>query len=251
MDLWIAILMPWMLLLARTGAFFVAAPVFSAPAAPAMVRAGLILVMTVFFGFVTPPTAPYAVGMPYAAAGLMLVIELLLGLAIGLAARLVYLGVQVGGRAAAVTMGLAEAGIFDPTSGERGQSIALYLEMVFIVLFLAAGGHHLLIAALESSYRIFPAGEAPDPGRLLGGIVDAGSTMLLFGLKLAAPVLAAFLLLSVVLGVLARVLPEMNILLMSFPLRVGLGLFMAAKIIPLLNDFAQGLANWMNRTLIV
>jgi flagellar biosynthetic protein FliR len=75
--------------------------------------------------------------------------------------------------------------------------------------------------------------------------------MLLFALKLSAPLLAAFMVLSVVLGILARALPEMNILLASLPLRSALGLFMAAALVPALHDFAIELANWLNRNLMV
>ena len=85
---------------------------------------------------------------------------------------------------------------------------------------------------------------------LAEGVLNAGSTMLVFALKTAAPLLAAFLLLSVVLALLARVLPEMNVLLASLPLRVGMGFFMAAAIMPTLNELADELAAWMNRSLI-
>ena len=74
--------------------------------------------------------------------------------------------------------------------------------------------------------------------------------MLLFALKLAAPVLGAFLILAVLLSILSRALPEMNILMASFPLRVGMGLFMAAAIMPTLETFTIELARWMKKFLI-
>ncbi len=74
--------------------------------------------------------------------------------------------------------------------------------------------------------------------------------MLVFGLKLAAPVLAAFILMAVVLAILSKVLPEMNILMTSFPIRIGLGLLMAAAIIPLFDSFTSELIKRMNRFLI-
>ena len=95
-----------------------------------------------------------------------------------------------------------------------------------------------------------PPGATPSIASLAEALVRAGSTMLLFSLKLAAPVLASFLVLGVLLAVLARVLPEMNVLLISFPLRVGLGLFMAAAIMPALHSFAGELAQWINQLLI-
>ncbi len=73
--------------------------------------------------------------------------------------------------------------------------------------------------------------------------------MLIAGLKLAAPILAAFLLLMVVLAVLARIVPEMNILFISLPLRVGLGLLMVTIFLPFINAFVAEFADWMGKLL--
>lgn len=108
----------------------------------------------------------------------------------------------------------------------------------------------MLLLVLARSYQVFPIGRAPDMGALAGGIVAAGSTMLLFALKLAAPVLAAFLILAVVLAILARVLPEMNILMASMPLRVAMGLFMSAAVLPMLDSFTVDLADWIRQLMI-
>jgi flagellar biosynthetic protein FliR len=73
--------------------------------------------------------------------------------------------------------------------------------------------------------------------------------MFVAGLRLAAPMLAAFLLLMIVLAILARAVPEMNILFISFPLRVGLGLLMAAIFLPFTNEFVSEFADWMGKLL--
>jgi len=126
--------------------------------------------------------------------------------------------------------------------------IALGMAANFVFLAAQQGGR---MAAMQMGFaEAFPVGSTPSTGQMVEGVVGAGSAMLLFALKLASPVLAAFLILAVVLAILARVLPEMNILLTSFPLRVGMGLFMAAAIMPTMNSFAGELAAWMNRYLI-
>jgi flagellar biosynthetic protein FliR len=89
-----------------------------------------------------------------------------------------------------------------------------------------------------------------DMAALAEGILQAGSTMLLLALKLAGPVLAGFLLLSLVLGVLARVLPQMNVLTESFPLRVALGLLLASMTLPSLERFGMELGGWLRQFLI-
>jgi flagellar biosynthetic protein FliR len=84
---------------------------------------------------------------------------------------------------------------------------------------------------------------------LTKGIIAAGSTMLIYGLKLAVPILAAFLLLMVILAVLARMVPEMNILFISLPLRVGLGLLMMAIFLPFIGSFVGEFAKLMGKLL--
>lgn len=249
MDDWIHILLPFMLLLARVGAFFAVLPIFGSRTVPARVRAGMAIVLTIFFAHVLPYPVEVA-GLHWLAVVVLMVREVLCGLALGLAARLIFLAAQQAGQIAGRQMGFMDAGVIDPTSGERSRPLAIFVEMTFTLLFLAAGGHRLLVLLIVRSYEAFPAGGPPEAAVLARAVLDAGAGMLLFALKLAAPMLAAFLLLAIVLGVLARILPEMNILLASFPLRMGLGLFMAAQLVPLLNSFTGELADWMNRTLV-
>ncbi len=141
------------------------------------------------------------------------------------------------------------AQILDPLTGEQGQPLGMLLEMIFILLFLSANGHHLFLLIISRSYETFPAGSIPTIPVLASGIVKAGPVLLVGGLRLAAPMLAAFLVLMVALAVLARIAPEMNILFVSLPLRVGLGLLMAAIFLPFINGFVAEFADWMGKLL--
>jgi flagellar biosynthetic protein FliR len=121
------------------------------------------------------------------------------------------------------------------------------MEMIFVLLFLSANGHHLLLLTISRSYEAFPVGSIPTIPVLVEGIVKAGSIMLIASLRLAAPMLAAFLLLLVVLAVFARIIPDMDILFISMPLRVGLGLLLAGIFFPFINEFVAEFANWMSK----
>ena len=249
MDAWIAMFLPLGLLLMRVAGFFLVLPIFGSPAISVRARAGAAMVVTVFFGMILP--APVNLGsVAPVSAVILMARELLCGVGLGMAASLVYRSVQVGARFAERQMGFAIASIVDPTSGEQGASVGLLFETAFMMLFLIGGGHHLLLAAIGRSFEAFPIGGAPDAPMLVRGLILAGSAMLNFAMRLAAPMIAAFVVLSVILGVLARVLPEMNVLLMSFPLRVGLGLFMAGALMPVMNDFTIELADWLSRFLV-
>jgi len=238
-------------LLARVGGFLVAGPIFSSASVPMVVRVGVVLLLTVFFGLSGGFAAmPPMDGNPVADS-LLLAKELLIGLALGLSCNLVYLAVQQGARITAQQMGMHDAGLLDPISGEEAQAVGMLFEMVFAMLFLTAGGHLVMLNLLAQSYGAFPAAAPVDTAALAGMVMTASSTMLVLALKMAAPMLAAFLVLSVVLAVLARVLPEINILLASFPLRIGLGLLMAAGMMPALGGMAQWIAEWMTRITVL
>ncbi|MBN1554649.1 MAG: flagellar biosynthetic protein FliR [Phycisphaerae bacterium] len=246
---WIAILLPFLLVLARVSGFFAVLPLFSWEMLPMRIRAAIALLITIFFAFIIPAPALASEQFHWLAASLLVMREALCGVALGLIARLIFSTVQQGIAMGTQQMGFADAGIIDPDSGESDQAVVMIFQMLFAVLFLGVGGHHLLLLAIGQSYRAFPIGQTPEPAVLAESLVTAGAMMLVFALKLAAPLLAGFLLLSVILGVIARVMPEMNILMASFPLRVGLGIFLSILVLRTLGAFTAELADWLNEFL--
>ena len=250
MDAWFTLLLPYALILARVGAFFGVLPIFSSASVPMIVRAGLAVLMTIFFSVAHPPGLALAYSSNWIGAATLMLQEAATGLALGLAIRFAYTAVQQAGFIMAQQMGFTDAETIDPETGEETQAIAMLFEMAFAVFFLVSSGHHLLLRLMWKSFSLFPVASTPDTSLLAQGLVQAGSTMLLFALKLAAPMLGAFVILAIVLAILARILPEMNILMESFPLRVALGLFMAAALMPSLSGFTVELAEWMSKSLM-
>ncbi len=240
-----SIVVPFMLVLARVSGLFAALPIFSWRGAPVHIRAGLALVVSIVFASVLPADAGVA-GGHWLAVGMLIVREAVTGVALGLAVALAFGAVRQAGLIIKRQMGLAVAQEIDPMSGERSEPVGLLMEMCFAVFFLAAGGHRLMLRLVSRSYEVFPVGQAPTAAAMAEAIVDAGVMMLTLALKLAAPMVGAFLVLAVVLAILARILPEMNILLASLPLRVGLGLFVAAAIMPSLNAFTLELGDLLD-----
>lgn len=250
-DLPLQFILPYLLLLTRVSAMLIAMPVIGWQSLPMVVRAGMALWLTVFLA-VTGIGGSTAVNLSTTGLmdlGLLTVREIVCGAALGLAVHLVFLAVQQAGHIMAMQMGVGDAGIIDPSMGGQTSAITTLMEMSFALLFLAAGGHHLLIQVIVRSLTVFPVGGALDVAALAEGILQAGSSMLLLALKLAGPILAGFLLLSMILGVLARVLPQMDVLTQSFPLRVGLGLFLASMILPSLERFGIQLGGWLSQFL--
>lgn len=241
-------LLGFAMVLTRISAFFLVLPVFGWRNIPVRIKVAVTFMMAIFFSMIVDsPLNPKHISVLEAI--LLLTNEATYGLALGLVAAIVFAAVKFSGRVIERQMGLAMANILDPLTGERAQPLGMLLEMIFIVLFLSANGHHLFLLIISRSYETFPLGTTPTIPVLAEGISKSISAMLMAGLRLAAPMLTAFLLLMVILAVLARIVPEMNILFISLPLRVGLGLLMAAAFLPFINEFVAEFADWMGKLL--
>jgi flagellar biosynthetic protein FliR len=249
MDFMIERLLGFGLVLTRLSAFFLVVPVFGSTTFPVRIRVAAVVLLSVFFSMSASPGFE-ASGVSGLEAGIYLCNEATYGFCLGLIASLLFTAVKVSGRIAERQMGLAMAETFDPLSEERGQPLGTLFETIFVLLFLSAGGLHLFLMVIGRSYEIFQAGSTPSIVSMAEGVVEAGSVMLMAGLRLAAPLLAAFLVLMVILAVLARVVPEMNILFVSLPLRVGLGLLMAAIFLPFIQGFVSEFSVWMEKLVV-
>ena len=248
MELMIEKLLCFVMVLTRISAFFIVLPVFGWQSIPVRVKVAVTVLLTIFFSMITP--VPVKTGqISSMEATLLLTNEATYGLALGLIVTCIFAAVKFSGRIIERQMGFAMAQILDPLTGERAQPLGSLLEMIFILLFLSANGHHLFLMIISRSYESFPAGSMPTIPVLAEGVISAGSAMLLHSLKLAAPTLAAFIMLMVILAVLARMVPEMNILFISLPLRVGLGLLMVAIFMPFIGSFVGEFAKLMGKLL--
>ncbi|MHC4621678.1 MAG: flagellar biosynthetic protein FliR [Planctomycetota bacterium] len=248
MELMIEKLLGFAMVLTRISAFFLVVPVFGWKTIPVTIKVAITLLLAIFFSVMTQlPIDAKQVSVLEAV--LLIANEATYGLALGLVAVALFSAVRFGGRIIERQMGLAMAEVLDPLTNDRAQPLGSLLEMIFIILFLSANGHHLFLLVISRSYETFPAGSIPTISSLTTGVIGAGSALWLAGLRLAAPILAAFLLLMVILAVLARMVPEMNILFVSLPLRVGLGLFMVTIFLPFISGFVGEFAEWMGKLL--
>ena len=240
----------FLLVMTRMGAFFSTAPVFSWRAIPRQIKIAITVVLGLFFSALLPYSWPQEnPSILYAA--LLMAQEAVYGLCLGLVAFLLFVVVRQAGRIVERQMGLNMASILDPFTNEQGQPLGMLLEILFILLLFSTNGHHILLNILSRSFDRFALGSPPGIVPLTESIVLASSYMFLLALKMAAPMLAAFLLLMVVLAFMARVAPETNVLFLSLPLRVGMGLLMVGLFIPYLNQYLNQFAAWLSKLLPV
>jgi flagellar biosynthetic protein FliR len=241
-------LLSFAMVLTRISGFLLFAPVFGMESIPMTIKVSATVLLSVFFSLINPPAV--VAGQTSTVQAMLLVgCEATYGLALGAIANILFSTVKFAGRIVEDQMGLTMAEVLDPLTEERGRPLGSLLEIIFIIAFLAANGHHLLIKVIQRSYELFPAGKIPGAAVLAGNMLDATTTMLTAGLRLAAPMLAGLLALLVALAIIARIVPEANIFFISFPLRIILGLAMLILFVPFIDEFVGQMARLMARIL--
>lgn len=233
-QLWV-----WLIAMIRPGAAFLAAPVFGAPQVPVQLR----LVVALAIGIPAMAATDFQLPLDGLASieGFMLVAgEVLAGLALGFAVQIGFAAALVAGETIGNAMGLGFAGMVDPASGQSAPAIGQFLSILATFLFLATGGHLALAATVVESYRALPPGNAWIGGDSLMGMVLFGSTLFAAGLSIALPVGSALILVQIVMGVLARSAPALNLFAVGLPAALLAGLVLMAIAAPVMGEAILG-----------
>ncbi|MBI3099760.1 MAG: flagellar biosynthetic protein FliR [Planctomycetes bacterium] len=211
------------LVLFRMSGFFFLAPVFGGQNTPPPWRIAFGILMALLLHPVVPAdrfVLPANLGMMTVA----VLGELGVGLLLGFAATFIFTAVQLGGMLIDQELGLGLANVIDPLSNEQVSVMSQFQVFLAIVLFLAANGHHGLIRALGGSYAAVPlAGMtfSDEAGLLLSDGMFSG--LLVLALKTAAPAMVSCFLATLALAFVARTVPEMNIFVVGFSMRILVG----------------------------
>ncbi|MEN8190002.1 MAG: flagellar biosynthetic protein FliR [Thermodesulfobacteriota bacterium] len=206
---------------ARVGGMIGAIPVFSSAQNPARVKSALVFAMALVLFPVMEPHIP-KVSFEPGHFGILVISEVLIGSMIGLIARLIFVAVELGGQVIGYQMGFAAANIFDPQNESQLSLISQFQNVFAILLFLALDGHHLFIRVTAHSFEILPPGMLNLQGEAVPFLIELSSKMFAIGIQFSAPILVILLLSGLILGVLARVFPQLNVFMISFPLNIGI-----------------------------
>jgi flagellar biosynthetic protein FliR len=203
----------------RIAAFLVIAPPFSHRAIPGQVKAmlsiGLALAVSprlIAAGTVTSSTTATFLGD--------LVLQVLIGAALGFLVALVFSAVQAAGNLIDLFGGFQMAAAFDPMSQTSSAQFSRLYQLTAVVLLFVSDGHHLVIAGLVRTFDALPLGVGLDLGRLAGGITSGVTDMFVAALQIAGPIMVVLFLTDVGLGLLTRVAPALNAFALGFPLKI-------------------------------
>ncbi|MEW6266649.1 MAG: flagellar biosynthetic protein FliR [Thermodesulfobacteriota bacterium] len=214
----------FLLVLVRVSILVFLVPVLGSELVPAQVKAALALVLALIL---TPVVGLDREAMPRTLIELapLVLIEVFMGLALSLLIRLVLEGVQLAGQYIGYQMGLAIVNVIDPQTGTQSSVISELAYMLALLIFLALNGHHIIFKALVESFELVRPGRAAF-GQTVYALVSRGAAdMFVIAVKIGAPAMAVLFFAQVSMGIVAKSVPQLNILFVGMPLYICVGLF--------------------------
>ncbi len=234
----------------RVSGFVFAAPVLGSPVIPRLIKVWYSLLIAMIM---VPMMSAHAVVPPLETAGFFVLAgrEVMLGILMGVICSLFIHGVEFGGHLVGLQMGFAASSLFDPLSRNQAAIVGRFQAMLALVLFLILNGHHTMLQSLALSYKAVPpslAGFGPQAGKEL---IALSGTVFTIAVRMAIPALVALLLAQIGVGLLAKTMPQMNVFVIGFPVKIALGLFIIGVTMPYftyvltrsINDTGVGLNN--------
>lgn len=221
------------LVFTRLTAFMASCPVFSMREIPTVVKAGL--------GFVTalalyPLAAQYGPTLPPLDNTLALILavarEAGVGLGLGILTSFVFTGIRVAGQFLGIQMGFAISEMVDPGSS-RNAIISEMLWMLGLVFFVSMNGHYILVSALARSFELVPLGVAVAQMKTALVVAECFAGMFLIAIKIAAPLMGVLLVTDLTLGLLVRMVPQINVFMLGFPFKILMGILTLALTVPM------------------
>jgi flagellar biosynthetic protein FliR len=240
----------FMLMFARIGTMVMLMPALGELNIPARVRLTIALVLTA----VLYPLHRNGFALDLTSFGPVLILlgeELIIGAVLGLTARLTISALQIAGSVVANQLGLGFVTAVDPTQGQQGALVGNFFTLLGVTLIFATDMHHFIIAALHDSYTLFKPGEVPLTGDVAALVTRTVSAAFRIGVQLAAPFLVFGLLFNFALGVLSRLMPQMQVFFIGLPLSILTGFLILILVIGAMMSTFLGHLDGVLRALVV
>jgi flagellar biosynthetic protein FliR len=228
------------LVAARVTPLFLVAPLFSSPLMPARVKGIVALALTIGL----TPFAAHGQQLPsepLAVLGLMLT-GLLVGLTFAFAVACVFAAVQGAGVLSDSLTGFSFGSTVDPVNGNQGGTLTNFYSFVGLAVFLAIGGDAWMLRGIQATFRVIPIGRGPRLDSIVGGAVQMFGTVFVGAVEVAAPIVLALVITDIGFGMVSKVVPQLNVFAVGFPVKVGVGLLVVMVSMPFL-------ASWMTSQL--
>lgn len=223
------------LVLVRMTSFVVSWPVFGVETVSQHIKILFALTLTMVI-FSTLKISPEQAAAMQSDLALLTIKEVFVGLAMGFLARMFFFTFRVTGELLAQSMGLTSAQLFFPALGGQSTSLEQIYGALATLFYLGVNGHHHLIKGIVDSYEWVPAAHASLNVSQFTGVTQLVTEVIEMGLRFSAPVVISLLVINLVLGVVGKTVPQLNVLVTSFPVNIMAGLFLIFVTLPMLTD---------------
>ena len=228
----------FLLIFGRLMGLLYAAPFFGSRNIPNMARIGLAFLSAFIFAPVILPLRAEPPDLFTWVA--LLVLEILVGLAMGFVSSLLFYAIQVAGQFIDMQLGFGFANVVDPQSGIQVPVLGNYLQIIAMLIFILLNGHHWLIQAVFYSYQVVPIGGATVNAGMPEVISYLFLSFFVMAIRISIPVIGAVMLADVSLGIISRTVPQMNVFMVGMPLKIIVGFFVVALAVPLFGQLIVG-----------
>lgn len=233
-----AAILGFILTLMRVSIVMFLMPVFSSDRIPMQVKAAATLVLTLG---IWPHLELSGAAMPAHPFDLALLFlgEAILGLVLGMAVNFLFMGIQAGGELLGFQMGFTMINFADPLTGNQTGFTAFFLWMVSILTFLSLDGHLYMLRGFAMSFKLIPPGGLLLGELLLRQVFDLAAQLFVLALKIAAPVMVALFLVELMLALISRTSPQVNIMEIGFPIKIATGFFFLGLLLVVMSAYVE------------
>ncbi|MBI1938172.1 MAG: flagellar biosynthetic protein FliR [Ignavibacteriales bacterium] len=220
-----------LLIFLRVAAMFFAAPVFGHNAIPPIVKMSLSILLA-YIIFLTIDKSKISVNLNLAALVVYSLREIITGLIMGFVLNFVFWGVSFAGSLIGYDMGLMFAEVLNPFEENNNNVIGEVLFFTTVMIFILINGHHYIITGVAASFNAIPIAKYTVNEPLIRLLIKYSFAVFTIAVKIASPILVSFFLVHLAEGIIARVIPNIQIFYVSQPLKIGLGVVMMTSLIP-------------------
>ncbi len=247
LDIFSEYITNFLFILLRTSIFVTLLPLFSAQQLTMQSKMGLAFVVSILLA----PVVHFDIVENQVP--LLVVKEILIGMALAFSARFVFYAVNMAGMYVSFSMGMAMGRVFNPETGQSTH-VAEFYGVITMLFFLITDAHHELIYIFVKSFELLPGGQV-NIAAVIPTLISLGSKMFVISIKIASPILIGLLLVHIMAGFLYKMAPQLNIFFITMPLNIFLGFLLIAVSIPVfeyvLNTNFSNMRNEMMRIIML
>lgn len=228
----------FVLITIRFSGLFLITPIFSSAVIPLQVKAGLSLLSSLLI-YPTIFSQGREIAFPDSLVELLFQVgnELLVGIVLGFVVYLTFSTVHLAGQFLDLRMGFAMVNVIDPFTSSDAPLMGQFKNILALLIFLVCNGHHQIITALVHSFQVLPVTKPMFTPSLVEFVLRVGGDIFILGFRLALPVMAVLFIVDVLFGFIARTVPQMNVFIMGFPIKILLGILVLFLAMPVVVKF--------------